>query len=117
MITMKTSTIELWTSVSKSGNSIPKKYYELVKAFILSELLTKEEVTLTELIHEADKTFASDFGVKISWYLLEVKKDLQARNLIRVSFMPERVQCIRIKMESKRKVKEWLNSFKVNDIK
>ena len=81
-----------------------------MKNFIFSELLLKEEVTLTELMFEADKKFANEIGTEINWYLLEVKKDLEAYGLIRVSFMPERVQVIRIKSEAKRKVREWLKS-------
>lgn len=85
-------------------------YYKIVKEFILDQLITKHEVTLMELLDEAEKTLTCKLGTKVSWCLLEVKKDLQSHNLIRVSFMPNRVQCIRIKIESKRKVKEWLLS-------
>lgn len=110
---MENKTVTIWRSAGKCGSSLPKAYYEKIKALILSEVLKNEEVTLTHLMDRANEKFTNEMGTRVNWYFLEVKKDLQTHKLIKILFMPERVQIIKVKLESKRKVREWLSSFKV----
>jgi hypothetical protein len=107
---MEGKTITLWRSTGKIGSSLPKKFYEQIKALILSEVLEKDEVTLTHLMNEANLRFRDEMGIRLNWYFLEVKKDLQTHNLIKISFMPQHIQIIKIKSDAKRKVREWLRS-------
>ncbi len=107
---MDDKTITIWRSAGKCGPSLPKTYYEKIKALILSEVLENEEVTLTHLMDIANVKFTNEMGTLVNWYFLEVKRDLHSHNLIKISFTPQRIQIIKIKSEAKRKVREWLKS-------
>ncbi len=107
---MENKTITIWRSPGRYGSSLPKTCYEKIKALILSEVLENEEVTLTHLMDMANEKFTNEMGTRVNWYFLEVKRDLQSHNLIKISFTPQRIQIIKIKSEAKRKVREWLRS-------
>lgn len=72
----------------KPGESIPKEEYDTWSYFILSSLASSEELTLTELLEKADQKTSlpegSKVDSKVSWYVLQVKRDLETRGLIKV---------------------------------
>jgi hypothetical protein len=71
----------------RPGESIPKSEYDTWSYFILSTLAKSNELTLTELLEKADQQILANGGksdTKISWYVLQVKRDLEARGLIKV---------------------------------
>jgi hypothetical protein len=93
-------------------SKVPKRYYDLLRQFIISQLVDHGELTLTELLDLAKNKLASEVGFALNWYLLEVKKDLYARGLIVLSFKVGCEQFIKIKPSSKRKLQQWLVSSK-----
>lgn len=71
----------------RTGESIPKREYDTWSYFILSTLSKSEEMTLTALLEKADQQVLAEGGkidTKISWYVLQVKRDLEARGLIKL---------------------------------
>lgn len=70
----------------RPGESIPRVEYQAWSHFILSTLAIDDELTLNDLLERAAKK-ASETGAsgnKTSWYVLQVKRDLEARQLIKV---------------------------------
>lgn len=81
-----------------------KIHYERFREYILERLNERKEIGLQELIDEAITVFPAAFGDKVSWYLLMVKLDLEARGLIRVSIetRPRRIQVLSLPRRSRR---------------
>lgn len=77
--------------------------YEKLSVFILSKLeqAGTEGITLHDLVQEAQQKFNSEFKGNVSWYLLEVKHDLELRKLILKTISPNREQIIRLNSEKK----------------
>ena len=77
--------------------------YEKLSVFILTRLeeAGADGITLHNLVQEAQEKFNSDFNGNVSWYLLEVKYDLELRKLILKTISPNREQIIRINSEKK----------------
>lgn len=70
----------------RPGESMPKVEYQAWSHFILSTLVIDEELTLTDLLERAQIKAAETGSANsmTSWYVLQVKRDLEARQLIRV---------------------------------
>jgi sulfur transfer complex TusBCD TusB component (DsrH family) len=71
----------------RPGEHIPRNEYETWSYFILSTLTKFPELTLTALLEKADhhiRASEAKFDSKVSWYVLQVKRDLEARGLIKV---------------------------------
>jgi hypothetical protein len=68
----------------KKGATIPKTYYDTLSAFIILTLEAKTEIELNELIDLAREEHGTVIKGEISWYLLVVKNDLEARKVIKV---------------------------------
>jgi hypothetical protein len=68
--------------LGKSGRHILKKDYETLKKAIVS-VLSKKELTHTELMKNVNEKLAGKFENNISWYAETVKLDLEARNVIK----------------------------------
>ncbi|HRE67887.1 MAG TPA: hypothetical protein PLM56_01160 [Cyclobacteriaceae bacterium] len=91
----------------RSGNRIEQKMreqdYEKLSVFILSvlERAGSEGMTLHDLVQEAQQRFNADFKGNVSWYLREVKHDLELRKLILKTISPKREQIIRLNSEKK----------------
>jgi hypothetical protein len=64
----------------KSGRSISKQKYEIIKQAILSAL--NKELTHTELFNQLNRSLKGKFAGNISWYGETVKLDLEARKII-----------------------------------
>lgn len=100
-MTSSSDRIELHTINGRRRQSLPKKQYDDLSNFILQTLKKKNHVTLTELMELANKEFYHPFSGDVSWPLLSVKQDLQARGLIEISFEKKRVQMISSKNTTK----------------
>lgn len=93
--------------LKKAGSRIAEKMrpqeYERLSVFIISvlERAGSEGVTLHDLVQEAQQKFNADFHGNVSWYLLEVKYDLELRKLILKTISPKREQIIRLNSEKK----------------
>ena len=87
----------------KIGQKMREQDYEKLSVFILSvlERAGNEGMTLHNLVEEARQKFNSDFNGNVSWYLLEVKHDLELRKLILKTISPKREQIIRLNSEKK----------------
>ena len=76
--------------LGKSGRSISKQNYEIVKQAIL-EALQNKELTHTELMNQLPGSLEGKFSDNISWYGMTVKLDLEARKIIeRTSAKPQK---------------------------
>jgi hypothetical protein len=65
----------------RSGNSISRQKYDLIRGAILSALRNKE-LTHLELLSSIWKKLEGKFSGNVSWYGEWVKLDLEARKLI-----------------------------------
>ncbi len=68
------------------GVTIIKDRYELVKDTLINILKDNGESTITELSNEAEERLNGRFSGSLSWYVVSVELDLEARGII------ERVQ-------------------------
>jgi hypothetical protein len=66
----------------KKGVNISQRRYELIKDFIISTLKEQSEISFVDLTDKAVKELSESFDGKVSWYIVTVKLDLEARNLI-----------------------------------
>lgn len=66
----------------KKGVNIDLYKYTTIKNFILETLNRKGEMTYQELNTIAVAKLSSSFDGKVNWYLVTVKLDLEARNII-----------------------------------
>lgn len=66
----------------KKGVNIDKSKYDTVKNSIISILGSKGQVTLSELGALVESDLANKFDGRVSWYLMAVKLDLEARGTI-----------------------------------
>ncbi|GAB3341305.1 hypothetical protein GCM10027429_29490 [Marivirga atlantica] len=66
----------------KQGVNISKRKYELVKEFIIATLSKNESITFKQLTVLANQELNEAFDGKVTWYLVTVKLDLEARAII-----------------------------------
>jgi hypothetical protein len=85
----------------KHGVPVLKEDYLLVRDFILEILKRKKEITLTYLIECATLSLMNKISGDLGWYILNVKQDMESRNLIAAvrSEGKRRVQLIRLKRQ------------------
>lgn len=67
---------------NKKGVNIFKDKYEIIRSFIISEITSKGVISYQELNDLAVKKLTGKFDGKIPWYVVTVKLDLEARNII-----------------------------------
>ena len=76
--------------LGKTGRSISREKYDILKRAILSALNNKE-LTHTELFDHLNKNLRTKFSGNVSWYGETVKLDLEARKMIeRTSSKPQK---------------------------
>lgn len=68
---------------AKKGVNIERQKYEQIKSFILKTLEDRGEISYQELNDLAVKELTKGFDGKVTWYVVTVKLDLEARNLIK----------------------------------
>ena len=100
---MEKETVELWRMKGRVGETILKKEYDLISEFIFSLLFERETVELQELLFEAQATLSTTIKKDFSRHLLEVKQDLEAKGLIKVTRQPNRLQFISIVRKNSKK--------------
>lgn len=66
----------------KKGVNILKRRYDAIKDYILETLRKEGQITYQELDKRAVKDLKKTFDGKIGWYVVSVKLDLEARNVI-----------------------------------
>jgi hypothetical protein len=70
---------------SRMTSRIRADVYEQITLFIISTLKSKGgEMTLIDLLTDAEKNICWNFGGDTQWYVLKVKQDLEARKIIRI---------------------------------
>lgn len=92
---MENPEIVMWRENGRSGAKILKKDYEAVSAFIFSLLHERETIEIQQLIEEGRNRLPFTLGSDYSWCLLQVKQDLEAKGLIKITVQPNRMQFIK----------------------
>jgi DNA-binding Lrp family transcriptional regulator len=68
--------------LGKQGVRISKAKYDLIRRTILDLLRANGEITFTQLANAVNERLEGKFDGSISWYVITVKLDLEARNVI-----------------------------------
>lgn len=66
----------------KQGVNILKRRYDMIKHYIVTTLKERKEISFSDLNKLAVKSLAKKFDGKVSWYIVTVKLDLEARKII-----------------------------------
>lgn len=66
----------------KKGVNILKRRYDVIKDFIMKTLSQHKEISYQDLDKIAVQELKNSFDGKVGWYVVSVKLDLEARNLI-----------------------------------
>lgn len=66
----------------KKGVNISKQKYDFIRNYILATLSEKKEISFEALTDLAVRELSGQFDGKISWYIITVKLDLEARHQI-----------------------------------
>jgi hypothetical protein len=70
---------------SRITERMPRVHYEKIKSYILTSLESEKEITFYDLLAGAEKQqHLLVLGGNLSWYLLKVKQDLEAKRIIRM---------------------------------
>lgn len=67
----------------KKGVNISKQKYDQIKSFILETLAEHGAMEYQEINDVAIKKLSPSFDGSVPWYVVTVKLDLEARNIIR----------------------------------
>lgn len=97
---------------------LPEHIYYPLKDFMLRELNNSNgSITLDSLLNRAEQEISSLCNGDVSWFLLQVKIDLEGRNLIKVHRLkrPELVQLISLAPRKKSTIKKYFNSLSINN--
>lgn len=89
-----------WSSDGKRGIELDEAKYHLVRDFILEELKKKKEVTLPELLEEAKNALHDRLHAEeVSFLLIKVKGDLEARQVISKKWTLRHTQVLKIRKQ------------------
>lgn len=66
----------------KKGVNILRRRYDVIKDFILETIKQHVEISFDDLTDLAVDKLAANFDGKVIWYVVTVKLDLEARNII-----------------------------------
>ena len=66
----------------KKGVNILKRRYDLIKVYILNTIRKRGVISYEELDELAVRDLRDKFDGKVSWYVVTVKLDLEARKII-----------------------------------
>ncbi|MBX2915697.1 MAG: hypothetical protein KF856_10555 [Cyclobacteriaceae bacterium] len=106
---MKMDKTLLRKSQSRVATKMREQDFEKLSVFIIHTLERAGQagVTLHDLVLKAQEKFNADFHGNVSWYLLEVKYDLELRKIITKTLSPQREQIITLNPDSDKKW--WFN--------
>ena len=82
----------------RKGELISKSVYNKWVGFILSTLDTEKDLTLHDLLESAHHKFRDEKDHETGWNVLQVKRDLEARGLIKVIAAPDLKRTFFIKL-------------------
>ena len=101
---MNTQVVELFRLSNRKCDTILSQHYTRFAEFIFSRIRAKKsgEITLYQLIEDAERELAAEYNCSVSWYLLKVKQDLEARGDIKISIDAGLTQFIHINTRVKR---------------
>jgi hypothetical protein len=97
---------EMIVTMGEKPGVMPRVYYELISKFIVDTLESQESVPFLALLEQAQDDFAGSIRGNLSWFLLYVKQDLDARKIITVERDPLRTQWIRLRRGYKDRLDE-----------
>ena len=82
----------------RRGVVIQKVYYRTLRDYILSAIRANKEIAFQHLLEDVKTIFPVGFEGNVSWYLLMVKLDLEARGEIQafINNRQERLQILRL---------------------
>jgi hypothetical protein len=66
----------------KKGVNILERRYVQIKDYILNSIAEHKEISFDELTDLAVKNLTGSFDGKVTWYIVTVKLDLEARGII-----------------------------------
>lgn len=66
----------------KDGVNILKRRYNIIKEFIMNTVQKHHGITNQSLTALAVEKLSNTFDGKVAWYIVTVKLDLEARNII-----------------------------------
>lgn len=81
-MTVKEARIITLHPQGKKGVNISKAKYEQMKQFILETIQAKQEISFEALNGLAVSKLTGKFDGKVTWYMVTVKLDLEARKLV-----------------------------------
>jgi DNA-binding transcriptional ArsR family regulator len=67
---------------AKRGVSISRAKYDMIRGAILHTLREKGEISFSELVEAVNDQVKDKFDGSVSWYVVSVKLDLEARDQI-----------------------------------
>jgi len=96
---IKEEKIEMLRMQNRRGAVLLKNQYDTISGFIVDVLKTypENEIGLNELLELAHPKLDAQFHGDVSWFLLQVKQDLEARRIITTMLTRNREQFIRLK--------------------
>lgn len=103
-----------WHPSGRAGFYIANKDYKLLCDFILVALKNRE-VTIQELIEMGEVHLAHQVEKDISWYILVVKLDLEARGLITsvTRMAPYKRQFLRLRPHNLKEIVQFQRSLNI----
>ena len=66
----------------KNGVNILKRRYDFIREYVLKVIKKEKKITFKELCKRAENDLEKTFDGKITWYVVSVKLDLEARGII-----------------------------------
>ena len=102
----KVEIVTLKRIAKSDGAIIPKHSYETLSNFIISTLASENDqfITLNDLLERAQKEIPHTFPGEMLWYLLQVKHDLEAREIVTINVDKARVQRLKLAKHVEQKV-------------
>jgi hypothetical protein len=76
------------------GVNISLIKYNLIRGYILKVIEQENSIAFQDLVEKANRELSPTFDGKVNWYIVTVKLDLEARNLIEriLGTSPHRLQ-------------------------
>jgi hypothetical protein len=98
----KDERIQLNTLNGKNRPFMLRKKYDSLRDFILEALQRQQQISLMELMEQANNKFDKVFFGEVALSLLDTKKDLEVRGLIKIAHERDRTQLISLKRHGKK---------------
>jgi hypothetical protein len=95
---------EMVLTLGEKRALMPLGYYKEISEFIISRLDVDSTIPFLGLVDQVQSVFATAMRGDVSWYFLCVKRDLEARKIIRVLRERDRSQTIRLRKKYKERL-------------